>query len=179
MEPLFLAVICGCHAGLFREALHEVYVSRIQRGNVYFAANVLGARGALLSVLVPSFEQERWDAPVHTGIGGQTLTADDQLFILAQSAQYLTAIRGMGSVEARLCCQCMESVCRTVDRPQLLYMALMGQWRYSLTSDKLSVSLQLAQRIHSLASAAHRHPHHAARHPRPGDVALPDPESPL
>jgi hypothetical protein len=26
MEPLFLAVICGCHAGLYREALHEVYM---------------------------------------------------------------------------------------------------------------------------------------------------------
>ena len=24
-EPLFLAVICGCNAGLFREVLHEVY----------------------------------------------------------------------------------------------------------------------------------------------------------
>src|SRR6266436_1283121 len=33
MEPLFLAVICGCNAGLFREALHEVYIPRIQRGN--------------------------------------------------------------------------------------------------------------------------------------------------
>jgi hypothetical protein len=32
MEPLFLAVICGCNAGLFREALHEVYLPRIQRG---------------------------------------------------------------------------------------------------------------------------------------------------
>ena len=47
MEPLFLAVICGCNAGLFREALHEVYIPRIQRGNAYFAANVLGARGAI------------------------------------------------------------------------------------------------------------------------------------
>ena len=26
MEPLFLAVICGCNAGLFREALHELYI---------------------------------------------------------------------------------------------------------------------------------------------------------
>jgi hypothetical protein len=52
MEPLFLSVICGCNAGLFREALHEVYISRIQRGDGYFAANVLGARGALLLVLV-------------------------------------------------------------------------------------------------------------------------------
>jgi hypothetical protein len=37
MEPLFLAVICGCNAGLFREALREVYIPRIQRGNAAFA----------------------------------------------------------------------------------------------------------------------------------------------
>jgi hypothetical protein len=49
MEPLFLAVICGCNAGLFRAALHEVYIPRIQQGNASFAANVLGAGGALLS----------------------------------------------------------------------------------------------------------------------------------
>ena len=41
MEPLFLAVICGCNAGLFRAALHEVYLPRIQRENTFFAANVL------------------------------------------------------------------------------------------------------------------------------------------
>ncbi len=46
MEPLFLSVISGCHAGLFREALPEVYISRIQRGNACFAANILGARGS-------------------------------------------------------------------------------------------------------------------------------------
>ena len=48
MEPLFLAAICGCNAGLYREALREVYIARIQRENASFAANVLGARGALL-----------------------------------------------------------------------------------------------------------------------------------
>jgi hypothetical protein len=52
MEPLFSAVICGCNAGLLREALHQVYIPRIQRGDSYFAANVLGARGPLLSPLV-------------------------------------------------------------------------------------------------------------------------------
>ena len=56
MEPLFLAVICGCNAGLFREALHEVYIPRIQREDAAFASDVLGARGALLSVLVHFFE---------------------------------------------------------------------------------------------------------------------------
>src|ERR1700720_2699928 len=29
MEPLFSAIICGCNAGLFREALHEIYIRRI------------------------------------------------------------------------------------------------------------------------------------------------------
>src|ERR1700731_1597315 len=66
MEPLFLAVICGCDAGLFREVLHEVYIPRIQRANASFAANVLGARGALLSVLSHFFEPGRWDCPAET-----------------------------------------------------------------------------------------------------------------
>ncbi len=55
MEPLFSAVICGCNAGLFREALHEVYIPRIQRGDISFAAKNLGARAALLSVLAHFF----------------------------------------------------------------------------------------------------------------------------
>src|SRR5262249_327023 len=39
MEPLFLAVASGSNAGLLREALHEVYIPRIQRGGASFAAN--------------------------------------------------------------------------------------------------------------------------------------------
>jgi hypothetical protein len=62
-RPLFLAVICGCSAGLSREALHEVYVPQIQRGNASFAAKVLRARGALLSVLAHFFEHCRWGSP--------------------------------------------------------------------------------------------------------------------
>ena len=103
MEPLFSAVICGCNAGLFREALHEVYIPRIQRGDVSFAANVLGARGALLSVLVHFFEHGRWGSPVETGAAGQSLTAEDQLFILMQAALYLTATRGLAAPEMRIC----------------------------------------------------------------------------
>src|ERR1700730_14427214 len=96
MEPLFLAVICGCNAGLFRKALHEVYIPRIQRGDASFAANVLGVRGALLLVLAHFFEQGRWDSPVETRIEGQGLTEEDQLLVLMQTGLYLTATRGMG-----------------------------------------------------------------------------------
>ena len=151
MEPLFLAVICGCNAGLFREALHEVYIPRIQRGDAYFAANVLGARGALLSVLVHFFEHGRWGSPVEMGVEGQSLTAEDQLFILMQAGLYLTATRGFGAPEARICYERAESLCHSLNRPLLLYSALMGQWRYSLVTDKLTATMQIAKRVYSLA----------------------------
>ncbi|MGA8655144.1 MAG: hypothetical protein WB586_03275 [Chthoniobacterales bacterium] len=103
MEPLFLAVICGCNAGFFLEALHEIYIPRIQRGDLYFAANVLGARGALLLVLAHFFEHGRWESLVQMGGARQSLTAEDQLFILMQAGLYLTATRGLGAPEARTC----------------------------------------------------------------------------
>ncbi len=151
MEPLFLAVICGCNAGLFREALHEVYIPQIQRGNAFFAANVLGASGALLSVLAHFFEHGRWDSPVETGVEGQRLTAEDQLFILMQTALCLTATRGTGASEVQNCYERAESLCHSLNRPLLLYSALMGQFRYSLFTEPLTTAMQVAKRVHSLA----------------------------
>ena len=151
MEPLFLAVICGCNAGLFREALHEVYIPRIQRGDAYFAANVLGATGPLLSVLVHFFEHGRWGSLVETAVEGQSLTAEDQLFILMQAAKYLTATRGLGAPEARICYERAEPLCHSLNQPRLLCLALRGQWRYSLMTDKLSAAMQIAERGYSLA----------------------------
>jgi adenylate cyclase len=151
MEPLFLAVICGCNAGLFREALHEVYLPRIQRGNASFAAKVLGARGALLAVLVHFFEQGRWGSPVQVGVKAQSLTAEDQLFVLMQAGLYLTLTRGLGAPEARICYECAEPLCHSLDRPLLLYSGLMGRWVYSLVTDKLTTTMQIAERVSLLA----------------------------
>ena len=103
MEPLFLAVICGCHAGLYHEALHDIYIPRIQRGNASFAVNVLGAREAVLSALIHFFADGRWEAPLETGVGDHCLCPEDQLFILMQAAVYLAAIRGPPTSEARIC----------------------------------------------------------------------------
>jgi hypothetical protein len=103
MEPLFLAVICACNAGLFREALYEVYLPRIQHGSAHFAANVLGATGPLLTVLVHFFKDARWGSLVETSIEGQNLTAEDKLIILMQTGLYLTATRGLAAPEARMC----------------------------------------------------------------------------
>jgi predicted ATPase len=151
MEPLFLAVICGCHAGLFREALHEVYFPRIQRGNVCFAANVLGARGALLSVLAHFFEQGHWGLIAETGVEGQSLTPEDQLFLLMQAGLYLTLTRGLGATEARVCYERGEPLCHSLKRPELLYSGLMNQWVFSLATDRLTVTMQIAKRVYLLA----------------------------
>jgi serine/threonine protein kinase/tetratricopeptide (TPR) repeat protein len=151
MEPLFLAVICGCNSGLLREALHEIYIPRIQRGNDSFAANVLGARGPLLSALVHFFEDGRWGSPVETNVQGQSLNAEDQLFILLQAARYLTATRGFGAPEACICYQRAEPLCHSLNRPRLLSVALMGQCQYSLITDTVTATLQIAKRFYSLA----------------------------
>jgi tetratricopeptide (TPR) repeat protein len=150
MEPLFLAVICGCNAGLYREALHAVYVPRIQRGNLYFAAKVLGATAPLLSVLVHFFEHGRWGSIVETAVEGESLTAEDRLFILMQAAAYLT-VRERGSAEARICYERAEPLCRSLGRPLLLHLALIGQWRISHATDKVSATMQIAKRVYSLA----------------------------
>jgi serine/threonine protein kinase/tetratricopeptide (TPR) repeat protein len=151
MESLFLAVICGCQAGLFREALHEIYSPRIQRGNASFAAKVLGARGALLSVLAHFFAPGLWGSPVLTEVVGQSLTAEDQLFILTQAGMYLTATRGHSTPEARICYERVEILSDSLDRPLLLYSALIGQWRHFLLTGQLIRAMQIAQRVNALA----------------------------
>jgi hypothetical protein len=151
MEPLFLAVICGCNAGLFREALHEIYIPRIQREDAYFAANVLGANGRLLSVLVHFFADRRWGSPVETVIEGQSLSADDQLLILMQAARYLSVTRGIQAPEVRICYERAEPLCHSLNRPLLRSVALIGLWRYSLVTDKLPATMQIANQVYSLA----------------------------
>ena len=127
MEPLFLAVISGCNAGLFREALRELYIPRIQRGDASFASNVLGARRALLSVLFHFFEQGRWGSPAKKNVEQQSLAAEDQLFILMQAGLYLMPTRGMSTAEARISYERAESLCHSLNRPLPLYSALQGQ----------------------------------------------------
>jgi hypothetical protein len=124
---------------------------RLQRGNASFAANVLGARGAVLSVLAHFFESGRWGSPAETGVEGQTLTAEDHLNILMQAALYLTVTRGFAAPEARTCYERVESLAHSLNRPLLLYSALTSQWRYSLWTDKLSATIQIAERVYSLA----------------------------
>ena len=106
---------------------------------------------ALLSVLVHFFEHGRWRSPGNSGVEGESLTIEDQLFILMQAAAYLTVTRGVAAPEAQICYERAESLCLSLNRPLLLYVALMGLWRYSYVTDKLSATMLLAKRLYSLA----------------------------
>ena len=93
----------------------------------------------------------RWGSLVETAIEGQNLNGEDQLFILMQAAQYLTATRGLGAPEARICCERAEALGHSINRPLLLYSALIGQWRYTLITEKLAAAMPIAERVYSLA----------------------------
>jgi tetratricopeptide (TPR) repeat protein len=105
----------------------------------------------LLSVLVHFFEDGRWGALIETAAEGQSLTAEDQLFILMQAGLYVTTTRGIGAPEARICYERAEPLCRSLDHPRLLYVALIGQGRYTIMTDKISAAMQIAECAHLLA----------------------------
>ena len=94
--------------------------ARIQRGNASFASKVLGARGALLSVLIHFFENGRWGSPVEQGVEGQRLTAEDQLFILMQAAHTSNDHARIAAPEQQICYERAESLCHSLNRPLLL-----------------------------------------------------------
>ena len=55
----------------------------------------------------------------------------------SEAAIYLTATRGMGAPEPRICYERVESLCHSLNRPMLLYSALIGQvalFSHTLTS---------------------------------------------
>src|SRR6201987_5627384 len=72
-----------------------------------------------------------------------------------QAGKYLTATRGLGAPGARICYERAEPFCQSLNQPRLQCLALRGQWRYSLMTDKLSVAIQIAERGYSLAQEQH------------------------
>ncbi|MDK1021994.1 MAG: NACHT domain-containing protein [Candidatus Hydrogenedentes bacterium] len=85
MAPLFAAVAHGCAAGRHQEALNDVYIKRIQRGNEFHVTKKLGAFGADLAALAGLFEKP-WQQPV-AGI-----KEADKAFMLAQAGFHLRAL---------------------------------------------------------------------------------------
>ncbi|MGA7905125.1 MAG: hypothetical protein WCA06_21040 [Terrimicrobiaceae bacterium] len=107
----------------------------------------------MLLVLAHFFEHGRWSSPAGTDVQGQSLTAEDELFILTQAGLYLLATRGFSAREVRICYERVESLCHSLNRPLVLFSALEGQWRHSLVADKQTATMRIAKRAYSLAQA--------------------------
>jgi hypothetical protein len=101
--------------------------------------------------VVHFFEHGRWGWLVETAIEGQSLTAEDKLFLLVQAGLHLTATRGMGAPEPRICYERAEPLCHSLSQPGFLSIVVGGQLRYTLMTDKLSATIRIAQRLYSLA----------------------------
>lgn len=151
MEVLFQAVVFGCKAGLHRQALHEIYFPRIMRGREYYAADVLGARGTLLSVLSHFFEGGSWGNPVEPGPEKEGLEPRDQLSVLEHVRMFLTATMGYKAPGIVACYQRIKSLCYTLGEQKSLYSVLTSDWMYSLVTEPLAVTLSRAEEILSLA----------------------------
>ena len=57
-------------------------------------------------------------------------------------------MRGSGAPDARICYDRAESLCHSLSR---LLILLIGQWRYTLATDKLSAAMHVAERVYSLS----------------------------
>ena len=145
MEALFQAVVFGCNAGLQGEAFREVYMPRIMRGERYYAANVLGARGALLSMLSHFFESKSWDNLIRAGLEPQ-----EQLTILQHVRMLLTATMGYNMPGAIRCYQAMKSLCDSIGDGRSLYSAMTSDWMHALVSKPLNIALRGAEEILAL-----------------------------
>jgi tetratricopeptide (TPR) repeat protein len=85
MSPLYSAVAHGCQAGRHQDAMDEVYLRRIQRGNEFFNTRKLGAFGAELVAISGLFDS-LWDKPV------AELTEADKSYVLNEAGFDLHAL---------------------------------------------------------------------------------------
>jgi tetratricopeptide (TPR) repeat protein len=59
--------------------------------------------------------------------------------------------RELGTPETRICYERAEPLCQSLKLPRLQCIALRGQFRFTLMTDKLSAAKQIAERLYSLA----------------------------
>ena len=105
----------------------------------------------MLATLARFFDRGRWGAFATTNVEGQGLTAEDQLFVLLESALNLSVTRGTQASEVRACYDRAERLSRSLNRPLLRGLALIGKWRYSLVTDELSATLGIAKQLQAVA----------------------------
>ncbi|MGZ0166657.1 MAG: tetratricopeptide repeat protein [Planctomycetales bacterium] len=85
MMPLYHAVAHGCKAGLWQDALDDVYFERLHRGAEAYSVKKVGAFGAELSAISQFFEKH-WRKQL------STVTQADQAWVLNNASFFLRAL---------------------------------------------------------------------------------------
>jgi tetratricopeptide (TPR) repeat protein len=67
-----------------------------------------------------------------------------------QAGQHLTVIRGPATPEVGLCYERAASLAESLNCIVSLLSALVGQWRHSLMTDRLTATMQIAKRFYAL-----------------------------
>ena len=150
MEPLFQAIKCGCRAGRETDALHNVYLRRIMRGDEYFAGYKLGSLNPLLAVLSHFFEDDDWTSPIGDDrTDRQGLSRQDQLTVLTHVGWFLTAALSYAAPEAGKVFAFAETLCRDDTE---LFPVIRGLWVYRLVCADLAEADRRAHRLLEIAS---------------------------
>ncbi len=150
MEPLFQAMKCGCRAGRETDALRDVYVRRIMRGDEYFAGYKLGSVNPLLAVLSHFFEDDDWTSPIGDDKPDrQGLSRENQLTVLTHVGWFLTATQSYAAPEAGRVFAFAETLCRDDTE---IFPVIRGLWVYRLVCADLDEADQRARRLLEIAS---------------------------
>lgn len=149
MEPLFQAMKCGCRAGRETDALRDVYLRRIMRGDEYFAGYKLGSLNPLLAVLSNFFEDGDWTLPIgEDSADRQGLSRADQLTVLSHVGCFLTATQSYAAPEVGKVFSLAETLCR--DDAEL-FPVIRGLWVYRLVRADLAEAGWRSRRLLELA----------------------------
>ena len=132
LEPLLLAIIYGCKAGLRAEVFQDVYLSRLVIGESFYTAYELGGQNLLLSALVHFFQNNDWGTPIEQEVSAGGLSTDHTITLLMHVGIYLAETKGFACPEARAAFSRARAMCAHNDK--LLFQATRGLWMSYLVS---------------------------------------------
>lgn len=99
LQPLYQAVAHGCAAGLYEEALYDIYVDRILRGantDGFFSSKRLGLIGANLGAVAHFFSSDGM-RPI------SSLSQTSQGWLLTETGFYFRALGRLGEARELIC----------------------------------------------------------------------------
>lgn len=163
MDPLLLAVVHGCRSSNYSDALENIYVNRIMRGDEAYAAVTLNLIGPLLAVLAQFFENKNWLQPIKkSSKNPQGLDIKSQVFVLGQVGYFIMATRGYATSEVEEIFRLAHDLSLEVNDKPKVFQSKYGLWRYYSAKGDLKKSLNEANGLLLLAQEVQCHEYNLA-----------------